>query len=56
MRRGKLGSGFTERNVFEAMRILIAFNIAVPFFLAVTMVAGEKWELMVLPGSALILL
>ena len=40
----------------NAVRILIAFNIAVPFFLAVTMVAGEKWELMVLPGGALMLL
>lgn len=37
------------------MRILIALNVAVPFFLAATMVAGEKWELMVLPGGALIL-
>ena len=42
--------------LLSAMRILIAFDIAVPFFLAVTMVAGEKWELMVLPGGALILL
>jgi hypothetical protein len=38
------------------MRILIALNVAVPSFLAATMVAGEKWELMVLPGGALILL